>query len=104
MLIPIPLMSNTNMLPPTSTHQAPPKRLAEVPVESQSLEKVSDDEPKRIHSSETTVIDGVVYNSRGYEVCGHLNQHNKPCQRIGYCPFHGSKTKMYQSKSNILII
>jgi len=33
----------------------------------------------------------LVYNSRGYEVCGQLNQHSKPCQRIGRCPFHGSK-------------
>lgn len=33
-------------------------------------------------------IDGVHYNSRGYEICGQLNQHSKPCQRIGSCPFH----------------
>jgi len=33
-------------------------------------------------------IDGVHYNSRGYEICGQLNQHSKPCQRIGTCPFH----------------
>jgi hypothetical protein len=36
----------------------------------------------------TTVIDGVTYNNRGYEVCGSLNKFNKPCQRIGRCPFH----------------
>eukprot|EP01103_Thecamoeba_quadrilineata_P015158 TRINITY_DN4708_c0_g1_i1.p1 TRINITY_DN4708_c0_g1~~TRINITY_DN4708_c0_g1_i1.p1 ORF type:complete len:422 (-),score=61.66 TRINITY_DN4708_c0_g1_i1:119-1384(-) len=42
-------------------------------------------------NGETLMIDGVVYNNRGYEVCGHLNQHSKPCQRIGRCPFHGSK-------------
>merc|ERR1711862_198963 len=33
-------------------------------------------------------IDGIHYNSRGYEICGQLNQHSKPCQRIGSCPFH----------------
>jgi len=24
----------------------------------------------------------------GYTVCGALNQHSKPCKRIGHCPFH----------------
>eukprot|EP01119_Soliformovum_irregulare_P004362 TRINITY_DN15353_c0_g1_i1.p1 TRINITY_DN15353_c0_g1~~TRINITY_DN15353_c0_g1_i1.p1 ORF type:complete len:590 (+),score=120.52 TRINITY_DN15353_c0_g1_i1:76-1845(+) len=39
---------------------------------------------------ETVEVDGVVYNNRGYEVCGRMNQHNKPCQRIGRCPFHAT--------------
>eukprot|EP01118_Nematostelium_gracile_P011216 TRINITY_DN394_c0_g1_i3.p1 TRINITY_DN394_c0_g1~~TRINITY_DN394_c0_g1_i3.p1 ORF type:complete len:491 (+),score=114.46 TRINITY_DN394_c0_g1_i3:196-1668(+) len=47
-------------------------------------------------SEATMTIDGVVYNSRGYEVCGHLNQHNKPCQRIGKCPFHDGKVPKSQ--------
>jgi SHAQKYF class myb-like DNA-binding protein len=29
-----------------------------------------------------------MYNTSGYTICGVLNQHNKPCQRIGKCPFH----------------
>lgn len=33
-------------------------------------------------------INGEMYNDRGYKICGHLNQHSKPCQRIGKCPFH----------------
>ena len=33
-------------------------------------------------------VDGIHYNSRGYEICGQMNQHSKPCQRIGTCPFH----------------
>jgi SHAQKYF class myb-like DNA-binding protein len=41
----------------------------------------------------TTVIDGVTYNNRGYEVCGALNKFNKPCQRIGRCPFHPDHKK-----------
>lgn len=41
----------------------------------------------------TTVIDGVTYNNRGYEVCGALNKFNKPCQRIGRCPFHPEQKK-----------
>jgi len=41
----------------------------------------------------TTVIDGVTYNNRGYEVCGALNKFNKPCQRIGRCPFHPEHKK-----------
>ncbi|KAL0479381.1 hypothetical protein AKO1_015110 [Acrasis kona] len=39
-------------------------------------------------SEQYTSIDGRLYNDRGYKICGHLNQHNKPCQRIGRCPFH----------------
>jgi SHAQKYF class myb-like DNA-binding protein len=35
-----------------------------------------------------TSVDGQLYNDRGYKICGHLNQHNRPCQRIGRCPFH----------------
>jgi len=35
-----------------------------------------------------TVHDGRVYNAKGYNVCGVLNQHHLPCQRIGRCPFH----------------
>lgn len=37
---------------------------------------------------EFTIIEGIMYNNRGYEICGVLNQHNRPCQRIGKCPFH----------------
>lgn len=42
------------------------------------------------------------YNSRGYEICGQLNQHSKPCQRIGSCPFHkkGSDTEVEPISSN----
>lgn len=45
----------------------------------------------------TTVIDGVTYNNRGYEVCGSLNKFNKPCQRIGRCPFHHDSTSPKKS-------
>lgn len=37
------------------------------------------------------------WNDRGYEVCGHVNRHGKPCQRIGNCPFH-SKSKKSRTK------
>jgi len=52
-------------------------------------------------------INGIVYNDRGYEICGHMNQHNKPCQRIGNCPFHGQssaakKQELTHSKSTIV--
>ena len=49
---------------------------------------------------ETTTVDGVTYNSRGYEVCGQLNQHSKPCQRIGRCPFHHDAKKEYYCPSS----
>jgi SHAQKYF class myb-like DNA-binding protein len=43
-----------------------------------------------------TIIDGVMYNRAGYEICGVKNQHNRPCQRIGFCPFHGKKKQNNQ--------
>jgi SHAQKYF class myb-like DNA-binding protein len=36
----------------------------------------------------TVAANGTVTNSSGYNVCGVLNQHDRPCQRIGRCPFH----------------
>eukprot|EP01117_Protostelium_nocturnum_P001967 TRINITY_DN12620_c0_g1_i1.p1 TRINITY_DN12620_c0_g1~~TRINITY_DN12620_c0_g1_i1.p1 ORF type:complete len:270 (-),score=77.95 TRINITY_DN12620_c0_g1_i1:101-910(-) len=36
-------------------------------------------------SSRTSNVD------RGYQVCGVLGRRNKPCQRVGLCPFHGTK-------------
>jgi SHAQKYF class myb-like DNA-binding protein len=35
-----------------------------------------------------TIIGNRVHNSKGYRICAELNQHNRPCQRIGRCPFH----------------
>jgi SHAQKYF class myb-like DNA-binding protein len=35
-----------------------------------------------------TIIDNRVYNAKGYRICAELNQHDRPCQRIGRCPFH----------------
>jgi len=33
-------------------------------------------------------------NDKRKEVmCGHLNQHGQPCQRIGKCPFHSQKER-----------
>lgn len=32
------------------------------------------------------------FNDRGFAVCGVLNRHKRPCQRIGSCPFHNTKT------------
>lgn len=34
-------------------------------------------------------MSGKVYNDKGHNICGVLNQHDKPCKRIGKCPFHG---------------
>lgn len=60
-----------------------------VPVNGPSIAPAS--LPPGMGPNDTTTINGIVYNSRGYEVCGQLNQHSKPCQRIGRCPFHGGK-------------
>lgn len=46
-----------------------------------------------VKTEESASQEDSLTNSRGYEICGHLNQHNKPCKRIGYCPFHGGKRK-----------
>jgi len=34
-----------------------------------------------------------VQDKRKEEICGRINQHGKPCQRIGRCPFHSQKEK-----------
>jgi len=44
-----------------------------------------------------SIVDGVMFNRAGYEICGVKNQHNRPCQRIGFCPFHGKKKQGNQS-------
>jgi SHAQKYF class myb-like DNA-binding protein len=30
-------------------------------------------------------------NESGFQICGVINAHKKPCQRIGKCPFHSRK-------------
>jgi SHAQKYF class myb-like DNA-binding protein len=35
-----------------------------------------------------TVAGNCVYNEKGYRICAEPNQHDRPCQRIGRCPFH----------------
>jgi len=47
------------------------------------------------------IIDGVVYNSNGYVICGILNQHDKPCQRIGKCPFHPNVERRKEVHSQV---
>ncbi|KAL9654687.1 hypothetical protein ABK040_006749 [Willaertia magna] len=46
------------------------------------------------------IIDGEMYNDRGYKICGFMNQHNRPCQRIGKCPFHDRLKKNKESEKN----
>lgn len=63
----------------------------------------STSEPQKVSYGsygEFTVIDGIMYNSKGYEICGHLNQHNRPCQRIGKCPFHVKKERIIVRREN----
>lgn len=36
----------------------------------------------------SSLLESEHWNDRGYQVCGVLNRHGKPCQRIGKCPFH----------------
>lgn len=43
----------------------------------------------KLHAAQCTIIGGKVYNDKGHSICGVLNQHDKPCKRIGKCPFHG---------------
>lgn len=42
----------------------------------------------KLHAANCTVFEGKVYNGKGHPICGVLNQHDKPCHRIGRCPFH----------------
>ncbi|PXF40852.1 Myb-like protein J [Gracilariopsis chorda] len=46
------------------------------------------------------VIDsGNIYNSDGHIICGVSNQHDKPCRRVGKCPFHLYKAPVSASNS-----
>lgn len=56
---------------------------------------VFEDEKTQIVNVETNVetnieqpLNVTMNNPSGYTICGVLNQHQKPCQRIGKCPFH----------------
>jgi len=49
-------------------------------------------------NEEAIIVDGVYFNSRGFEICGQLNQHSKPCQRIGKCPFHKKVENLKSSR------
>lgn len=53
----------------------------------------------KLLSSGCTIIEGRVYNDKGHNICGVLNQHDKPCKRIGKCPFHTMPTAVTQSNS-----
>mmetsp|Transcript_3920 Transcript_3920/g.11726 ORF Transcript_3920/g.11726 Transcript_3920/m.11726 type:complete len:330 (+) Transcript_3920:453-1442(+) len=55
--------------------------------ERMRLHKVNE---ARLREHGCVVHDGVVYNKKGYRICGVMNQHDKPCQRIGHCPFHNT--------------
>mmetsp|Transcript_17636 Transcript_17636/g.24498 ORF Transcript_17636/g.24498 Transcript_17636/m.24498 type:complete len:320 (+) Transcript_17636:189-1148(+) len=41
-----------------------------------------------------------VFNGKRKEeaMCGHINQHGKPCQRLGKCPFHSCSEKKVAQK------
>jgi len=54
------------------------------PIANANLEPIN----VSVKQGEPIDINGEMYNDRGYKICGHLNQHRKPCQRIGKCPFH----------------
>lgn len=45
------------------------------------------------------IINGKVYNDKGHPICGVLNQHDKPCRRIGKCPFHGETRPVTRENS-----
>ena len=42
----------------------------------------------KLLNAKCTVFRGKVYNDKGHPICGVLNQHDRPCGRIGKCPFH----------------
>ena len=44
---------------------------------------------QKLLTANCVIVGGKVYNDKGHNICGVLNQHDKPCKRIGKCPFHG---------------
>lgn len=53
----------------------------------------------KLLSSGCAIIEGRVYNDKGHNICGVMNQHDKPCKRIGKCPFHTMPTAVTQFNS-----
>eukprot|EP01114_Cavostelium_apophysatum_P019004 TRINITY_DN5995_c0_g1_i1.p1 TRINITY_DN5995_c0_g1~~TRINITY_DN5995_c0_g1_i1.p1 ORF type:complete len:551 (+),score=103.68 TRINITY_DN5995_c0_g1_i1:159-1811(+) len=59
-----------------------PRELPRATDSSDSMDGFDDEKPKR--ASRTRNDD---------ELCGVLNQHGNPCQRVGKCPFHSEKAR-----------
>lgn len=53
----------------------------------------------KLQAAKCSIIGGKVYNDKGHSICGVLNQHDKPCRRIGKCPFHGVATPVSADNS-----
>eukprot|EP00177_Eucheuma_denticulatum_P005185 GFKZ01009441.1.p1 GENE.GFKZ01009441.1~~GFKZ01009441.1.p1 ORF type:complete len:869 (-),score=60.35 GFKZ01009441.1:1107-3713(-) len=53
----------------------------------------------KLQAAKCSIIGGKVYNDKGHSICGVLNQHDKPCRRIGKCPFHGVATPVSAENS-----
>lgn len=65
-----------------------PKGSSSAPAETGSQQRPLRYDIAKLHSYGYTIIAGKVYNDKGHGICGVLNQHNRPCRRIGKCPFH----------------
>lgn len=81
---PLPVLSQPSALPAIS---APP--IGSTIAHNQSSNQGLLYDISKLHAAQCAIIGGKVYNDKGHSICGVLNQHDKPCKRIGKCPFHG---------------
>eukprot|EP01117_Protostelium_nocturnum_P002512 TRINITY_DN1322_c1_g1_i1.p1 TRINITY_DN1322_c1_g1~~TRINITY_DN1322_c1_g1_i1.p1 ORF type:complete len:409 (+),score=127.01 TRINITY_DN1322_c1_g1_i1:174-1400(+) len=58
------------------------------------LQEFEDDDDSQDESIEAKDRKKLSNRDRGYQVCGVRNRQKKPCQRVGVCPFHGTRTPL----------
>lgn len=76
-------------------HNIPPSRSR-----STSSSSHADYDIAKIHAFNCTIIEGAVYNSAGHVICAVSNRHDRPCMRVGKCPFHHPKPVSSANSTN----
>ncbi len=98
--LPLPRDDNSSSLPPLK-----PTSTTAITTATTTTTATTPDVPVAIYdiakliNAKCTVFRGKVYNDKGHPICGVLNQHDRPCHRIGRCPFHYYSTPV--SRDNV---
>ncbi|PXF49075.1 Myb-like protein J [Gracilariopsis chorda] len=93
-----PRQPTTSPLPPASPYHTSPSSYPHPSPSSLTAEPTLYDVQKLLANG-CVIVTGAIYNSDGHRICGVLNQHDKPCRRIGKCPFHLHRSPLSASNS-----